>query len=168
MKIKSILIVLLLTVSTTVLIAQTENEKPRLYNPEANAKQDIANAVSLAKKEGKQVFLQIGGNWCVWCLRFNKLIVETPELTKMMDDNYVVVHVNYSPENKNEEVLASLDYPQRFGFPVFLILDANGKRLHTQNSAYLEEGNGHSQKLIAEFLKSWTKKALEPASYIKN
>ncbi|MBK0382304.1 thioredoxin family protein [Pedobacter sp. SD-b] len=168
MKIKQIIIALLFTVSTTALMAQAQAAKPTLYHPEADAKKEIANAVLQAKKEGKNVFIQVGGNWCVWCLRFNKLVTETPELTKLMDDNYVVVHVNYSKENKNEDVLASLGYPQRFGFPVFVILDAHGKRLNTQNSAYLEDGKGgHSEKLVSEFLQSWTPKAIDPETYVK-
>ena len=36
----------------------------KLYDPTSDAKVEIANAVKKAKKEGKHVFLQIGGNWC--------------------------------------------------------------------------------------------------------
>ncbi|MFD2146900.1 thioredoxin family protein [Mucilaginibacter antarcticus] len=92
------------------------------------------------------MLLQIGGNWCIWCIYFNDLVKADPELDKYLRANYEVVHVNYSPENKNEKLLAELEYPQRFGYPVFVVLDSKGKRLHTQNSAYLEEGNGHSKK----------------------
>ena len=49
-------------------------EKVDIYHPEANAKQDITDALAKAKSEGKHVFLQIGGNWCIWCIRFNKLV----------------------------------------------------------------------------------------------
>jgi hypothetical protein len=75
--------------------------------------------------------------------------------------------LNYSPENRNEDALASLDYPQRFGFPVFVILDGKGNRLHTQNSAYLEEGNGHDSKKVLEFFNHWSPAALDPKSYEK-
>lgn len=166
MKLKSIIIAIIFTVSAAHLMAQTESEKPKLYNPEANAKKEIADAVSQAKKEGKNVLLQIGGNWCVWCLRFNDLVTKDPTLSKLMNDNYVVVHVNYSKENKNEDVLASLGYPQRFGFPVFVVLDQNGKRLNTQNSGYLENGKGgHDPEKVAEFLKGWTPEAINPNTY---
>jgi thioredoxin-related protein len=97
--------------------------------------------------------LQIGGNWCIWCIRFNDLVTKDPELDKYLRDNFVVLHVNYSKENKNEDVLASLGYPQRFGFPVFVVLDDKGTRIHTQNSDYLEEGKGHSREKVLEFLK---------------
>ncbi len=46
---------------TAVLIAQ--EEKPQIYNPSADAKADIQKAVTQAKKEGKHVLLQVGGNW---------------------------------------------------------------------------------------------------------
>lgn len=140
-------------------------EKPNIYNPDADGKKDIAEAVAKAKAENKNVFLQIGGNWCIWCIYFYNLTNEDEDLKSFMNDNYEVVHVNYSQENENKDVLASLDYPQRFGFPVFVILNQEGKRIHTQNSEYLEEGKGHSKKKVMEFLKAWSPAALDPASY---
>src|SRR5690606_17552265 len=138
-----------------------------IYHPEADAKAEIAQAVAKAKASGKHVFLQLGGNWCVWCIRFHDMVQSNASLKTLMEGEYEVVHVIYSPENKNEDVLASLGYPQRFGFPVFVILDGEGKRLHTQNSAYLEEGNGHDPKKVEQFLKDWSKKAVNPATYQK-
>ncbi len=84
-----------------------------------------------------------------------------------MRANYVIVHVNYSKENENEALLAELGYPQRFGFPVFIVLDDKGTRLHTQNSGYLEEGKGHSKEKVMEFFKNWSPEALDPKSYEK-
>jgi len=77
----------------------------------------------------------------------------------------VVVKVNYSPESKNEELLAKLDFPQRFGFPVFVILDAKGDRIHTQNTAFLEEDGSYSKKKVMQFFKQWSPAALDPDNY---
>ena len=147
--------------------AQAPAEKPKIYDPQANAYEDLHKAVIRANKENKHVLLQIGGNWCVWCMRFNKLVTEDVDLKNIIDSNFVVVHVNYSPENKNPEILQALGYPQRFGYPVFVIIDAHGNRLHTQNSAYLEEGQGHSKKKVEEFLRQWSPAALNPNNYKK-
>ena len=144
--------------------AQTSNEGVKIYNPKANAQADINAAASKAKKENKHVFVQVGGNWCVWCIRFHNLVEETPDLKNYLAANFETVLVNYSPENKNEAVLKKLKNPGRFGFPVFLILDGNGEVIHIQNSAYLEEGKGHSVKLITDFLKNWTYKAVNPTT----
>lgn len=140
-------------------------EDVHIYDPKADAAQDIRTAVAKAAKEHKHVFIQVGGNWCIWCKRFHALVTGDDSLNTLLNDNYVVVHVNYSPENKNEKILASLGYPQRFGYPVFVILDGKGNRIHTQNSGYLEEGKGHSKTKVAEFLKQWSPAALNPKTY---
>ena len=155
---------LLLCAATSTATAQVP-DSVKIYDPKANAQLEINKAVEKAAREHKHVFLQIGGNWCKWCRYFNRLVTTNDTLHKILDNNYVVLHVNYSPENKNEKVLAKLGYPQRFGFPVFVILDAGGHRLHTQNSAYLEEGQGHSPAKVAEFLEQWSPAALAPANY---
>lgn len=136
-----------------------------IHCPRLDAQQSIKTALKQAAKEKKHVLLLIGNNSCVRCIRFDNTVYGDSVLRKQMDDNFVVAPVNSSPENKNEKVLASLGYPQRFGFPVFVVLDAKGNRLHTQNSAYLEEGKGYSKEKIAEFFKHWSPTALNPASY---
>lgn len=162
-----ILIFCLLLAAAPMFAQCQEEHKSNIYNPAADARKEIDAAVTLAKKEHKNVFIQVGGNWCIWCQRFHNLVQGDDTLKRLMNDNYVVVHLNYSPENKNEKVLAQLEYPQRFGFPVFVILDAKGRRIHTQNSGYLEEGKGHSKKKVAEFLQQWSPNALDPETYKK-
>lgn len=161
---KNLVLVLLLGIGLQSLNAQ---EKFNLYNPNADAKADIAAATTKAKQENKHVFIQIGGNWCGWCKLFHDLTTTDEELKTYIAENYEVVHLNYSKENQNLDVLEQLEFPQRFGFPVFVILDGNGKRIHTQSSGYLEEGKGHSKKLVMEFLQSWSPKALDKESYKK-
>ena len=79
-----------------------------------------------------------------------------------------MLKLNYSKENKNLAVLKTLDYPQRFGFPVIVITDAAGNRLHTQNSWYLEdEKESYDREKFVSFLNSWTVKATDPESYKK-
>jgi len=140
----------------------------KLYHPAADAKAEIAEAVKKASLEHKNVLLQIGGNWCIWCIRFNDLVNKDTVLNKYVRANYVVLHVNYSKENTNDKLMAELGYPQRFGFPVFVVLDDKGVRLHTQNSEYLEEGKGYSTDKILEFFKNWSTRALDPKSYEKS
>lgn len=142
-------------------------DKFNVYNPEADAKKDIENAVVQAKANDKHILIQIGGNWCGWCKLFHDLTTTDEELKAYIAENFEVVHLNYSKENQNLDVLETLEFPQRFGFPVFVVLNGNGKRIHTQSSGYLEEGKGHSKKLVMEFLQSWSPGALNPENYKK-
>ena len=158
----------LLGILSIILLTLTVHAQPaKIYNPDADAKTDIQQAVKQATTEGKHVFLQIGGNWCPWCLKFHRFVDDNQEIKDYVNANYVVLKVNYSKENKNLDVLKSLDYPQRFGFPVFVILDGNGNRIHTQNSAYLEEDGGYSAKKVLTFYKQWSPEALDPTTYNK-
>ncbi len=142
-----------------------KTEAVKLYDPTANAEAGIKAAVMQAKKEGKHVLIQAGGNWCVWCLRFNKFTTEDKQMDSAMKAGYIVYHLNWSPENKNSETFSKYGFAQRFGFPVFIILDEAGNRLHTQNSSYLEQGNGYNKTKVLDFLHDWSPVALNPANY---
>lgn len=135
------------------------------YNPLENANKAIKAACKTAKREHKNVLVQVGGNWCIWCARFDAFTKSNQSIDSLLKSSFVVYHLNYSKENKNLKTLAKYSYPQRFGFPVFLILSGKGNLLHTQNSAYLEEGKGYSQEKITDFLSNWTVDALNPIKY---
>nr|WP_320119674.1 thioredoxin family protein [uncultured Marinifilum sp.] len=137
----------------------------KIYNPNANAKKDIENAISKAKKEGKHVLIQVGGNWCPWCIKMHNYLETEQEINKLLKNNYVFLEVNYSKENKNKEVLKALGYPQRFGFPVMVVLNSQGKRLHTQNTGNLEKDKAYDTRKVKSFLYNWRPDALNPAHY---
>jgi thioredoxin-related protein len=141
------------------------NDSTKLYNPYANVDKDVKAAIAKAKKEKKQVMLQIGGNWCVWCYRFNSFVQLDSSLKKLLNDNYVVYHLNHSKENKNLGYLKKLGFPQRFGLPVIVILDADGNRIHTQDTSLLEKGNGYDAAKVKSFFKEWSRGAFEEVLY---
>ena len=159
---KKITIAVFLTLVTAYAKA---GDTAHLYNPNAKATDEIAKAVAQAKRENKLVLIQAGGNWCGWCLRFNKFVQDDAQLDSIVKASFVVYHLNYSKENLNKAVFAKYGYPQRFGFPVFIILDGNGNRLHTQNSSYLEEGKGYNKDKVFGFFRDWTPSALDAKNY---
>lgn len=140
-----------------------DEEKARLkkpYDPKADASKDIKALVAVAKKENKNIILQAGGNWCIWCLRFNDFVEKTPELKSIVDDNYLYYHLNYSPDNKNEKVFAEYGNPgDKYGYPVFIVLDKNGKMIHVQDSSVLEADKGYGLEKVKEFFNSWKPKS---------
>lgn len=131
----------------------------KLYDENENAKEKLETAIKQAQKEGKHILIQMGGNWCKWCLRFDEFVKNNNEISKILEENYVVLHLNYN--KKDFETLERLEHPERFGFPVIIILDQNGKRLHTQNSYYLEEGESYHAKKVLSCFADWTPKAIK-------
>lgn len=154
------------TVLLCILCLQTRAQNAvNLYNPAARADSEIAGAVKKAKLEKKHVLIQAGGNWCVWCLEFNRFCHTDPQIDSVLAADFVVYHLNYSPENKNTSLMTKYGFPQRFGFPVFIVLDENGNQLHTQNSSYLEQGKSYNKTKVMDFLRSWNRAALNPVLY---
>ena len=146
--------------------AQTTLKK--VYNEEINQLEQIDEAVAKAKSQEKFVVCQVGGNWCPWCLRFADFITNDSTISKVIDENFVYIHVNYNPRKSEGEekallakkTLERLNNPARFGFPVFVILDEEGKVVHIQDSSFLEEGQGYNQQKVLRFFKNWTPKAV--------
>ena len=160
-----IFIINLLLFFSVVSVSQVM-KKINLYKPEEKAETEITKAISEAKKSSKHVLIQIGGNWCSWCIRFHEFVSKDAQLDSLMNANYIVYRLNYSKENYNAKILTKYNFPQRFGFPVFLILDGEGNLLHTQNSWYLEDGKtSYEREKVKSFFTEWSKKSLDPSQY---
>ena len=141
----------------------------KVYNEEINPIEQIDQAVAKAKTEGKFVVCQVGGNWCPWCLKFADFIANDTAISKVIDENFEYIHVNYNPRKsqgpeqveQGKALMKRLDNAGRFGFPVFVILDEEGKILHIQDSSFLEEGEGYNQEKVLRFFKNWTPSAVK-------
>jgi len=158
---KSLLLsVLFLSVSFASL-AQERKTYGQIYDTAADIEADIKNAVIQAQAEHKNVLLQIGGNWCIWCIRFHQFVAKNDTLNQFLYANFVPVLVNYDKKDSQSPIWKALGYPQRFGFPVFVVLDETGHLIHIQNSAYLEEADGYSTEKVFEFLKHWSPVAIQ-------
>ena len=141
----------------------------KVYNEEINPIEQIDQAVAKAKTEGKFVVCQVGGNWCPWCLKFADFIANDTAISKVIDENFEYIHVNYNPRKsqgpeqveQGKALMKRLDNAGRFGFPVFVILDEEGKILHIQDSSFLEEGESYNQEKVLRFFKNWTPSAVK-------
>lgn len=157
---------MILLVSCLMLVNISYSQKATLYNPNADAKADIETTIKKAAAENKYVLIQGGGNWCSWCIEFTRFCKEDKQIDSLINSSFVWYHLNFSKENKNLPVFAKYGYAQRFGFPVFIILNSKGEQIHTQNSEYLENGKkSYDKEKVFSFLSMWTPAALEPKQY---
>lgn len=142
---------------------------PKVYDETIDRMEQIDKAVAKAKAEHKYVMCQVGGNWCIWCLRFADFVNKDEELKKVVDDNYVFIHVNYVRNDKTatdtEAVMKRLGNCARFGFPVFVILDGEGRVVHIQDSSYLEEDKGYSKEKVMRYFQIWSPASVETLKY---
>ena len=59
-------------------------------------------------------------------------------------------------QDQSAALMARLNNCGRFGFPVFVVLDEEGRVVHIQDSSFLEEGKGYNHEKVLRFFKSWT------------
>ncbi len=128
------------------------------YDPNRDPQKDLASAIEKAQQTGQHILLKVGGEWCSWCHYLEKFFKSHPRLEEELLKRFIVVKVNYSKENKNEAFLSQ--FPKIEGYPHFFVLDSNGKLLHSQNTAELEEGKGYSPEKMREFIEKWGGKPL--------
>ena len=145
--------------------AQTEATPApkKVYNEQINPLEQINQAVMQAKAEGKFVICQVGGNWCPWCLRFADFITNDSTINSVIEQNFVYIHVNYHPRKAGEvgkALMKRLNNAGRFGFPVLVVLDEEGRIIHIQDSGLLEEDKSYNQKKVLTFFKQWTPAAV--------
>ena len=151
------------------LSAHAQTALKKVYNEDINPIEQIDQALLKANSSGKFVICQVGGNWCPWCLRFADFITNDATISKVINDNFEYIHVNYNPrksggEEKEKQATAlmkRLDNCGRFGFPVFVVLDRTGKVIHIQDSSFLEEGKSYNQQKVLRFFKNWTPQAVK-------
>ena len=149
--------------------SQAESKQP--YNEHQEVRSDLKAAIANATMENKHILVQFGGNWCPWCLRFHALVGGTARLDSLMKANYIYLLANVPREKSKRDfkLFEEYGYPNRFGFPVFVILDKSGTRLNTQDSDAFEHPDpgvkGYDTAKVERFLKMWTPAALDASSY---
>jgi thiol:disulfide interchange protein len=128
--------------------------RPAIYDGSADAAKQIADALAVAKKENKRVLLQFGANWCGWCHKLHALFQSDQAIAAKLKAAYVVVMVDVN-KGHNSDLKKKYGNPTRFGLPVIVVLDADGKALTTQDTGKLERGDHYDAKKVLAFLDQW-------------
>jgi thiol:disulfide interchange protein len=131
--------------------ALADHQLPQKYDPARDAAADLRQAVTRAQAERKKVLVEVGGEWCTWCHILDKFIASHPQVRRALDEQYVVVKVNFSPQNKNEAVLSR--WPKAAGYPHFYVLGATGELLVSQGTGELEQGDSYDEAKVLRFLR---------------
>jgi len=99
---------------------------------------DLPKAQAQAKTENKIVLLDFtGSDWCGWCIKFRKEVLDSAEFQTYAAKNVVLVELDYPSKKAQTADLkkanaALKDKYKIDGFPTLVVLDKSGKEIGRQ------------------------------------
>jgi thiol:disulfide interchange protein len=150
--------VLLLSIQTALAENTTEAvaelpEYSRGYDPERNPFDDGRAALALAKSTDRLVMIEVGGDWCYWCLVLDNFMHKHGAVHKKLHENFVLMKVNVSEANENAEFLAGL--PHTSGYPHVFISRSDGGLIGSTDLTRLVVKHDYDEQRFLAFLQHW-------------
>ena len=125
-----------------------------IYDPKADARELVANAVAKADKDHKRVLLMFGGNWCGWCHKLHDVFKTNAKIAKLLRYEYELAMVDTAAPNA-DKVFEELKGDPKAGVPFLIVLDGKGQPVVRQETSSLEEGDHHDPAKVEAFLAKW-------------
>ena len=99
---------------------------------------DLPKAEAQAQAENKIVLVDFtGSDWCGWCIKFKKEVLDTAEFQDYAAKNVVLVELDYphkivqSADLKKANAALKTQYDIH-GYPTLVVLDKDGKEIGRQ------------------------------------
>ena len=125
-----------------------------LYPPTANAKADIAAAITQASQQHKNIILAFGGDWCADCLVLDYYLHQPPN-AQLLSNNFILVHVDIGQMDHNVDIATKYQVPIQKGVPALAVLNSTGTLLYAQQNKEFEALSAANSQSLTEFLNRW-------------
>ncbi len=136
------------------------NMGPDIFDPRAPGEGLIAGALARAAGERKRALVLFGANWCPWTRRLDHLLTTDAAIHEVLRREFVVAYIDANTrhdKHRNAGVIARYGNPVRFGIPVFVVLDSDGRQLTTRETQSLAAPTDDEVAArLRQFLREWT------------
>jgi thiol-disulfide isomerase/thioredoxin len=138
--------------------AELKTPLPYPYDEKANADAAVAKARAEARKHGKLLLIDLGGNWCGDC-RVLDGTLQLASVKAFMDKHYTVVMVDVGRFERNLQIPAHYGFKTRLkGVPTLLVVDPKTDRLLNRDDVFaLSSAGDMSPQALADWLARWPK-----------
>jgi protein disulfide-isomerase len=140
------------------LLAVTVHAAPMPYDEAADAKADVKQALSDAKKSQTPVLLIFGANWCKDCRALEQAL-STGRNAELVKREFRVVKVDVGNFNKNLDLAEAYGNPIKKGIPAAVVLSPDNKVLYATRLGELADARNMSETGIYDFFKKVTETA---------
>jgi thioredoxin len=128
-----------------------------IYDEQADARRDIAAAISRASSTGRNVVLIFGANWCPDCHALDAQM-HKPDLARLIAHDFVVVKIDVGRYDKNMDLEKKYGMPINKGIPAIAVLDPHGKLMDAQIQGQFANARAMPYQDFAEFFRKWKPK----------
>ena len=106
------------------------DDNPRPYDPDADAKAELAETLELAQSKGKLALIVMGANWC-HDSRGLAAHFEDPEFrSAYIDPYYELLYIDVGEKNRNIDIAQGFGVDDIVGTPTVFIVDETGAVLN--------------------------------------
>jgi thiol:disulfide interchange protein len=126
------------------------------FAADANADAQVDAAFARARRDGKRVMIDLGGNWCADC-RILSGLMELPEMRAFLASHYELVSVDVGRFNKNLQIPARFGITTRLeGVPAILVATPQGQLVNGGRVSAIQDVRHTTPQALADWLAQWT------------
>jgi thiol:disulfide interchange protein len=125
-----------------------------VYDESADAKAEIAKALSQTQRDQRRLLLVFGANWCGDCRTLDARFHEPPA-TSIIAASFIVIHVDIGRMDKNVDLAKKYGIPLEKGVPAVAVLESDGSLLYSQRNGEFEPATRMAPQVFVDFLNKW-------------
>jgi thiol:disulfide interchange protein len=152
------LIVVLTAGCTSITSEPRVTKSPVHYDPDRNPSADLDAAFVLAGKDGKEVLVDFGADWCPDCRVLDNLF-QSPETKPLLEQNYHVVTVDVGQFDNNIDFSEDYVDLSTSGIPALVVLTPAGKIREATNDGSFSGARDMDNADVNAFLTKWAAKS---------
>jgi Thioredoxin-like len=149
---------------------RSADNRPQIYDPQANGEQQLATALTQARGDGKRVLLNLGANWCRDSQAMYRLLTAHPEISREVRQYFILLMVDANKRDgppRNPDLVARFGDPLVRGIPALLILAPDGSLLNNDILERLDDADHRYPERVLAYLRKWGQKLQAPSSKLQ-
>ncbi len=132
------------------------HNEPMPYDREANAANDINQALAAAKVENKKAILVFGANWC-HDSRALAAHFEKPKFQTLIQNNYKLTYIDVGQKNRNIDLAQKFGVESIIGSPTVFITNSDGKVLNAKTAPSWRNAASREEDAVWDYFLSYAK-----------
>lgn len=135
---------------------RSADDRPQIYDRDADGERQLARALRQAARTDKRVLLNLGANWCGDSQAMHRLLGNNPDIAAEVRAHYTLVPVdvnNRVTPRRNAALVARLGDPLKKGLPTLLVLTPDGRLLNDTPDERLDDEDHQFPEKVLVFLR---------------